>query len=202
MDILKIRNKETMEWSHIPAIIGPKGDPGSDANVTAENIESALGYTPASSESVNQLKQDTAQLEQAVFSNYTLVNDITLSEEVSHIFLSETSDGDSYNFRDVIILSEAPNKDNPVAYIILNGIAWAGGLITNSARYHYLKISADGGRNRFEYAYGNDSSSRLPLCTLLQAMGWHPIDKIRKITIVKLAGTNFPAGMTFKVYAR
>lgn len=25
---------------------GPKGDPGSDANVTAENIQSALGYTP------------------------------------------------------------------------------------------------------------------------------------------------------------
>ena len=62
MDILKIRNKETREWSHIPAIIGPKGDPGSDANVTGENIESALGYTPASSESVNQLKQDLSAL--------------------------------------------------------------------------------------------------------------------------------------------
>lgn len=37
---------------------GPKGDTGSDANVTAVNIESALGYTPASAEHVNQLKQD------------------------------------------------------------------------------------------------------------------------------------------------
>lgn len=26
---------------------GPQGEPGSDANVTAENIIAALGYTPA-----------------------------------------------------------------------------------------------------------------------------------------------------------
>ena len=39
---------------------GPKGDTGSDANVTAGNIESALGYTPASGDDVNQLKEDLA----------------------------------------------------------------------------------------------------------------------------------------------
>lgn len=37
---------------------GVDGKDGSDANVTAENIEGALGYTPANEESVNQLKQD------------------------------------------------------------------------------------------------------------------------------------------------
>ena len=40
---------------------GPQGIPGkdgSDAVVTAENIETALGYTPANEESVTQLKQD------------------------------------------------------------------------------------------------------------------------------------------------
>ena len=41
---------------------GPKGDTGSDATVTAENIESALGYTPASGDDVNQLKQDLSAL--------------------------------------------------------------------------------------------------------------------------------------------
>ena len=41
---------------------GPKGDTGSDANVTAGNIESALGYTPASGDDVNQLKQDLSAL--------------------------------------------------------------------------------------------------------------------------------------------
>ena len=44
---------------------GPQGIPGkdgSDANVTAENIASALGYTPASGDDVNQLKQDLSAL--------------------------------------------------------------------------------------------------------------------------------------------
>ena len=44
---------------------GPQGIPGkdgSDANVTAENIASALGYTPASADNVNQLKQDLSAL--------------------------------------------------------------------------------------------------------------------------------------------
>ena len=41
--------------------VGPQGEPGpagSDANVTAENIKSALGYTPANSNDVNQIKDD------------------------------------------------------------------------------------------------------------------------------------------------
>ena len=41
--------------------VGPQGIPGpagSDANVTAENIKSALGYTPANSNDVNQIKDD------------------------------------------------------------------------------------------------------------------------------------------------
>lgn len=40
---------------------GPKGDTGSDATVTAENIESALGYKPASADHVTQLKQDLSK---------------------------------------------------------------------------------------------------------------------------------------------
>ena len=35
-----------------------RGPAGSDANVTAENIKSALGYTPANSNDVNQIKDD------------------------------------------------------------------------------------------------------------------------------------------------
>ena len=45
----------------LEALRGPQGEPGpagSDANVTAENIKSALGYTPANSNDVNQIKDD------------------------------------------------------------------------------------------------------------------------------------------------
>ena len=44
---------------------GPQGIPGkdgSDAVVTAENIKTALGYTPVNEESVNQLKSDLSDL--------------------------------------------------------------------------------------------------------------------------------------------
>lgn len=69
MEILKIRDKMTGVWKSIPAIIGPKGDKGdkgeqgipgpagSDANVTADNIKSALGYTPSDSADLSG-KQD------------------------------------------------------------------------------------------------------------------------------------------------
>lgn len=41
---------------------GPKGEPGSDASVTAKNIQSALGYTPADKVLVDQLTQEIAEL--------------------------------------------------------------------------------------------------------------------------------------------
>lgn len=53
----------------LEALRGPQGAPGpagSDANVTAENIESALGYTPANEERVTQLKSDIANVQLAV----------------------------------------------------------------------------------------------------------------------------------------
>ena len=52
--ILRVRDNKGVVHD-VPAIVGPKGDtgatgpqgaPGSDASVTAENIQSALGYTP------------------------------------------------------------------------------------------------------------------------------------------------------------
>lgn len=54
---------------------GPQGIPGkdgSDANVTAGNIESALGYTPASGDDVNQLKQDLTDLQTAKMERYSI----------------------------------------------------------------------------------------------------------------------------------
>ena len=56
--------------------INPDGTPGgSDSNVTAENIESALGYKPGREEDVNQLKSDIANVQLAVsekMNSYTI----------------------------------------------------------------------------------------------------------------------------------
>jgi hypothetical protein len=54
MGVLHIRNKETGQFETIKTI---RGEKGSDASVTSENIASALGYTPASEASVSQLSE-------------------------------------------------------------------------------------------------------------------------------------------------
>lgn len=43
--IVRVRDNKGVVHD-IPAIVGPQGAPGSDASVTAENIQAALGYTP------------------------------------------------------------------------------------------------------------------------------------------------------------
>ena len=43
--IIRVRDNKGVVHD-IPAIVGPQGAPGSDASVTAENIQAALGYTP------------------------------------------------------------------------------------------------------------------------------------------------------------
>jgi len=43
--IVRVRDNKGVVHD-VPAIVGPQGAPGSDASVTAENIQAALGYTP------------------------------------------------------------------------------------------------------------------------------------------------------------
>ncbi|MEN3168736.1 hypothetical protein [Gluconobacter sp. OJB] len=48
------------EWlSSLQGATGPQGNPGSDANVTSDNIDSALGYTPANGSNYFPLKVGT-----------------------------------------------------------------------------------------------------------------------------------------------
>ena len=53
---------------------GPKGDTGSDATVTAENIETALGYKPVREEDVNQLKEDLSDVNKIAEKAYIMTD--------------------------------------------------------------------------------------------------------------------------------
>lgn len=57
---------------------GEKGDSGSDANVNAENIKSALGYTPADAEDVNRLSVEIEELNDATFDTSNMFNKDTV----------------------------------------------------------------------------------------------------------------------------
>ena len=167
-----------------------------------DDLSNKLPKSPANWEQWTTEEQAAARERMGITGAYARVNEITLAEEVGGVTLSKTASGENYNFSDVIILVEVPNQDNPTCFISLNGIPWAGGMIRNSAKYHYLRIGVDGGRNKFEYAFGDDSSSLVAVNTLLLAMAWYPINKITEIKIVRLSSTNIPEGVTFKVYAR
>lgn len=51
----------------VPAV-NIKGRDGSDANVTAENVTKALGYTPADNEDVERLSEEIVELDDSLFS--------------------------------------------------------------------------------------------------------------------------------------
>ena len=53
---------------------GKPGENGSDANVTAGNIKSALGYTPASADHVTQLKQDLSDVNKIAEKAYIMTD--------------------------------------------------------------------------------------------------------------------------------
>ena len=57
MSILKIRDNNG-NVSEILTIRGPKGEPGTDATVTADKVKSVLGYTPAKQTDIENLSED------------------------------------------------------------------------------------------------------------------------------------------------
>lgn len=69
---------------------GIQGEPGSDADVTAENIQSALGYTPAKPDGV-----------------YELIETITLTEDVVSIVRTQEPAGTPYAFKAIGVVVQA-----------------------------------------------------------------------------------------------
>ena len=106
----------------LEALRGPQGGPGpagSDANVTAENIQSALGYIPADSEDLgNKLskspsdweqwtaeEQETARERMGVSKKLGIWEDIataTITEEASSITINVDAGGNPFSLSDVI----------------------------------------------------------------------------------------------------
>lgn len=132
MSVLKL--KQNGKW--VPISVGaqgPRGPAGSDANVTADNIESALGYTPADSADVAgkltapstaavgqifrvaSINEDGSLTLEAVDmpsgesdKPFELIDTITLDENVAQIVRNTEPDGTPYNFCKMMVRVKVP----------------------------------------------------------------------------------------------
>lgn len=129
---------------------GDKGDPGSDANVTAANIETALGYVPvtpsalatkqntltdADRQSITKTgmisgaawttaEQKAARERMGIPGDYELIEEITISEAIESFIRESTPDGTPYSLDGFFCVITSPGVDNAIT---LNQNIFAGG---------------------------------------------------------------------------
>lgn len=148
---------------------GAPGKDGSDANVTAENIEAALGYTPvtpsdlaakqdvltdADKQSITKIgmttgtawtadEQAAARERMGIPGDYELIEEITLEEDVAAVYRRYEPDGTPYHFSKFCIIAEINILDTETSY--------------------YLRISASSSKNSnlfLQYFYRYDNNDK------------------------------------------
>ena len=120
---------------------GPQGEPGkdgSDATVTAQNIQSALGYTPvtpsdlaakqnvltdADKQSITKIgmttgaawtiaEQKAARIRMGIDKAYELIEEITLTEKVTQLIRNAEPNGTPYHFKKMYVSIKMPQAEN------------------------------------------------------------------------------------------
>lgn len=206
---------------------GEKGDPGkdgSDAEVTAENIEAALGYAPVTPSDLaakqNVLKdadkqsivktgmtsgaawtaaeQKAARERMGVDKAYELIEEISLTEETSYLVRN-------VSLRTMYLEMETPDTataNGADEYVVLNigssqlSIYCGKIVVTGNKQYAKLLVEQKGGKYMVtSYGAGNPTNALSPYFQH-NAIGVDG-DKISKI---HLTNTQLPVGTIIKIY--
>lgn len=152
-----------------PGVQGPKGDPGSDASVTAENIQSALGYAPVNPTALDEkqdvltdadkqtitktgitsgaawtaAEQKAARDRMGIDKAYKLIDTIT-TDGTSIVERSQEPDGTAYNFTAIKVVITSPKNlsANETIYVraFCGGLS-AGSYVAFGANANYYKRS-------------------------------------------------------------
>lgn len=116
---------------------GDKGDPGSDASVTAENIQSALGYMPVAPTALDEkqdvltdvdkqtitktgmtsgaawtsAEQKAARERMGVDKAYVIIKSVTTAEDVEEVVITEDDGGSAFALSRALIIVEYNGSD-------------------------------------------------------------------------------------------
>ena len=155
---------------------GPQGIPGkdgSDAVVTAENIKTALGYTPVNEESVNQLKADLEDIDSMLFSYVPMAMEVTQILNIiaktgysgggtsTSLRLSQNASYDSYYFFPDKTYSLYFDENVPAnKYVaIIHGVGYTSEEIHSA----YIDFLCSGGATRYRNSENNLPTKANPL---------------------------------------
>lgn len=132
---------------------------------------------------------------------YELIEEITLTETVDSITRTTDTQGNSYNFKSVLIYAQlAANTENSSLRVYVNGLAdtsiTAQNAISTGARYDKMVIDCNGGViSGTNINASNISGSSNIASTALLAFG-------RTITSINIDSTKgIPSGTNIKIYA-
>lgn len=179
-------------------IPGPQGEPGSDADVTAENIQSALGYTPAKPKGV-----------------YELIETITLTENTTSVIRTQEPDGTPYAFKAIGVVVQAEVGSVNSGITVLGNYestrlqaTFINGAISNTIKkYGYAQIYPDWG---VWTAIGSTAVNGFSW-TVTQMTGYSPAQAFSvkesenpyctQVTlVVNTSGATIPTGTIIQIY--
>lgn len=144
MSVLYVRNSDTGEFKAIKTIRGPQGPAGKDAEVTAESITSALGYTPAN-EDYSEL---TNLLHNSNFRAFVAQSGIS----TSHAGGSVTFAGDRWELVSGTVTATANENNNGFGAVTLNGTIRQ--IVELAPETGFAYVSAQSGSATATYASG------------------------------------------------
>lgn len=174
---------------------GDKGDPGEDAEVTAESIRTALGYTPIAPR------------------EFELIEEITLSEDVRNISRSTFPDGTPYNLRSVIVVIDTASLENRQAawgWLRLNAqkpfeqwlYASQGTISDSSTGYAVFAFRERADKSFESIYYGTASSTNTAYSEDVRLIPSNTVRFGSRVTDIYLYTTDgvIPAGAKISIY--
>lgn len=141
-------------------------------------------------------------------SDYILINNITLENDVERVEISKDDNGNEFSLSDVVIAIDNPPADSEDCYIVVTGEKGATTqralpkLANTTQTKGVIELLVVGDLLRFSSFASTDNHWNSSYITSLHNVEMCYTGKIKHIRIRTSGRTNFKTGMTIKVFGR